>query len=156
MTPFTSHNRFKHASRTKPGVTDVKCRLASGSHMRALTPGAPRLCRCTHDKAALTPAQPILPVRPSLPLVTRDCQPRCQHTLTQTSSPPTIRPVYLRRDLGLARHYAPRAPARARRRFTWIDQRPSSACSLVRTTSVIARISPAERRPHRRKHTHGL
>ena len=40
-----------------------------------------------------------------MPLVTRDCQPRCQHTLTQPSSTPTIRPVYLRRDLGRARHY---------------------------------------------------
>ena len=36
-----THTTVSHAFRTKPGVTDVKCRLASGSHMRALTPGAP-------------------------------------------------------------------------------------------------------------------
>ena len=35
-----------------------------------------------------------------MPLDTRDCQPRCQHTLTQPSSTPTIRPVYLRRRCG--------------------------------------------------------
>ena len=38
-----THTTVSHASRTKPGVTDVKCRLASGSLMRALTPGAPAL-----------------------------------------------------------------------------------------------------------------
>ena len=48
----------------------------------------------------------------------------------------------------------PRAPARARRRFTWIDQRPSSACSLVRTTSAITRIRPRQTPPSAANTTH--
>ena len=91
--PFPSHKLLDRSG----GVTEAKCRLASSCAMRA-----PRI----HTDA---PAPPVntrqVPSHrhsrsASLPLVTRDCQPRCQHTLTQPSSTPTIRPVYLRRRCG--------------------------------------------------------
>ena len=128
MTPLTLTQPFHTSFSNEARCNNVKCRLASGSLCEHSHP-AHRLLRCTHDKAAFTPAQPLLPVRPSLPLVTRDCQPRCQHTLTQATffnSRRERRPPRLpQAKFGTRMALTSRAPARARRRFTCIDQKSS-------------------------------
>ena len=86
-----------HVHATKPDVTTVRHRLASASDHASAHTGAPASPVNT-AMAALTPDPPFPPVSPSL-AVTRDCQPRCQHTLTQLSftshHPPRLPPVKL-------------------------------------------------------------
>ena len=131
----------------------MKCRLASGSHMRALTPGAPAPPVNTRQggihtgTAAPTGAPELAFSHSRLPATLPT---HAYPTYFNSHHPPRLPPAKFGTRMALTL----RAPTRAPRRFTWIDQRPSSACSLVRTTSVITRISPAKTPPSAAKRTH--
>ena len=121
-------------------------------------------------KAALTPDPPLPPVSPSL-AVTRDCQPCCQHTLTQLSftshHPPRLPPVKLCAHGIYARFH--NAPSRSTA-FPLGSSTPPSwhahaaeAPSLLRAPAYTRlalppphlHSTPPQRRPHARgQHTH--
>ena len=111
----------------------------------------------------------LLPVRPSSPLDTRDCQPRCQHTLTQLSfishHPPRLPPVKLCAQGIYARSH--NAPSRSTAFPLGSSTPPPShahaakAPSPLRATAHTRLALPHRRRalrrsPHARgQHTHG-
>ena len=121
--------------------------------MRALTPGAPAPPVNTRQggvhtgTAAPTGASELAFSHSRLPATLPT---HAYPTFFNSHHPPRLPPT----KIWDAHGTTPRVSARARRRFTWIVQRSSSACSLVRTTSAITRIRPRQTPPSAANTTH--